>query len=142
MARILELSETELYFADKWRRGPYSPRNELLALSTLLAALSALAGNGGAALESAVAARLDSLGQSSSGAGRPQEAKPAGGAAEALVAWAAARGVESHVSPAVFEGTGRGVAASVDLPRGETAVCVPVELLLSARTALASEICC
>ena len=60
-------------------------------------------------------------------------------AAVALLEWARARGLETSLRPATFEGGLRGLAAAEALPAGAVALSLPADLLITYETARRSD---
>eukprot|EP00897_Mesotaenium_endlicherianum_P002151 jgi/Mesen1/1964/ME000147S01051 len=141
-ARILELTETELYFLEEAEGGPHSPRNEAQALFVVLSAIrQQLPADHPAAAswQASLQSTLDSLGASEEG--RDSVGEVCTGEAELrLCEWAKEQGICSSVVPADFVTTGRGAAAAQAMAAGDVVVRVPERLLLCSRTALASDI--
>ena len=159
-ARVASLDADELYFLedDQSLQEAVSPRNEAAALALLLEVLRDAAGASATpgatrrlcadALRvcspadadsvstlAALRAHCDALPCSDAAVGAA-----APGAAPAAAAWAAQRGVLSHVRAAVFEGDLRGAAAVDDISAGEPVVAVPLDALVTQRAAFAAPV--
>ena len=156
-ARVASLDADELYFLedDQSLQEAVSPRNEAAALALLLDVLRDAAGASaapsaqaqpapdalrvcspagaeGVATLAALSAHCDALPCSDAAVGVD--------APSAAAAWAAQRGVVSHVRAAVFEGGLRGAAAVDDIPAGEPVVAVPLDALITPHAAFAAPV--
>ena len=159
-ARVASLDADELYFLEDEQslQEAVSPRNEAAALALLLDVLRngagasvtrtatrrlcadalhacAPTGSHSVATLAALRAHCDALPCSDAAVGAD-----AAVAATAAAAWAAQRGVVSHVRAAVFEGGLRGAAAVDDIPAGEPVVAVPLDALITPRVAFAAPV--
>lgn len=135
-ARILNLDEVELYFVAEDDNGPFSPRNELESLNSILSVINfLLPGSGVDELEALQVLRNNTVGRIKSiGAQVSEEMvveKCDTDAEKLLLKWGESHGVRTKLNVAYFEGAGRGAIASEYISTGETALEIPVSLIIS-----------
>uniref|UniRef100_A0A6V7QRL5 SET domain-containing protein n=1 Tax=Ananas comosus var. bracteatus TaxID=296719 RepID=A0A6V7QRL5_ANACO len=135
-ARLLYMHELELYFAEDDDFGPFSSRNELESLNSVLNIIhSVLATASGDAiellqvLETATIGMIKSLGMENKVEMIAMNFN--GDAEDSLLKWGESHGVKTKLKVAFFEGAGRGTVASEDLSIGDVALEVPESLIIS-----------
>ncbi|ONK70536.1 uncharacterized protein A4U43_C05F34730 [Asparagus officinalis] len=134
-ARILYLDEVELYFMEDDDYGPFSCRNELESLNTILLMISSLiscAKPDGLEvlqiLQNATVAMINSVGAKYTDY---MVAKDFPVDAKELLKWGDSCGIRTKLKIAYFEEAGRGAVASEDIKIGDIALEVPESLIIS-----------
>ncbi|XP_078443072.1 SET domain-containing protein isoform X2 [Wolffia australiana] len=135
-ARILLLDESEIYFVEDEDIGPFTPRNEIESLNSVLSAidLSLDGSKGGLAglLQFLRKATCDLLGKIEAQCDDYKiSGEPNSNAEEMLLKWGKELGVKSKLRICHFEGTGRGAVASQYLEVGSTALEIPSSLIIN-----------
>ncbi|KAM0933786.1 putative methyltransferase chromatin remodeling SET family [Dioscorea sansibarensis] len=135
-ARVVHLNEIELYFAEDDNSGPFSPRNELESLGTVLQIVKSAILNAKAERVQVLKVLLDQTEDmfNAVGAGNIVEMisdRFDSSAEDLLVKWGQTHGVETKLRIAYFEGAGRGAVAIEDLSIGDTALEIPESLIVS-----------
>ncbi|XP_077238307.1 SET domain-containing protein isoform X2 [Tasmannia lanceolata] len=134
-ARILHLDETELYFVGDDEFGPFSPKNELESLNSVLSVINLLLPSITddrvqvlQELHDATVDMIKSLGGKNI-ANKIIE-KCTSDAEELLLQWGKDHGVRSKLQITYFEGAGRGAVAVADINIGDTALEIPESIII------------
>ncbi|KAL6001971.1 hypothetical protein ACLOJK_040535 [Asimina triloba] len=133
--RILNMDETEIYFAGVDAVGPFSQRNELESLNSILSVIMSAFPcviNGGMELLQLLRNKtmdmIKSLGENNIN-GRMIE-KYNSGPEELLLQWGKDHGVRTKLEIAHFEVGGRGAVAAENMDVGDTALEIPESLII------------
>nr|CAD1840262.1 unnamed protein product [Ananas comosus var. bracteatus] len=135
-ARLLYMHELELYFAEDDDFGPFSSRNELESLNSVLNIIHSVLATASVdaiqvlqVLETATIGMIKSLGMENKVEMIAMNFN--GDAEDSLLKWGESHGVKTKLKVAFFEGAGRGTVASEDLSIGVVALEVPESLIIS-----------
>ncbi|TKY54577.1 SET domain-containing protein 4 [Spatholobus suberectus] len=140
IARIIQLNELELYFAEDdvcTSMEFYSPRNELEALNSIvlltdisLSSCTHLHSNILQGLRQTILDLISDFGDKNSVKGVVEKDHSCD-QEEHLVEWGESNGVMTQLKIAYIEGAGRGAMARKDLKVGDIAVEIPVSIIIS-----------
>ncbi|KAK7265269.1 hypothetical protein RJT34_32887 [Clitoria ternatea] len=140
IARIIELNELELYFAEDNACSSvefYSPRNELEALNSIvflidisLSSCTNLHTNILQGLHQTVLALISDFGDKNSVNG-VIEKNHSCDLEDRMIEWGESNGVTTQLKIACVEGAGRGAVARKDLKVGDVALEIPVSIIIS-----------
>ncbi|KAL9325979.1 hypothetical protein ACSQ67_006624 [Phaseolus vulgaris] len=136
IARIIQLNEVELYFAEDDMEF-YSPRNELEALNSIvllidisLSSCSDLHTNILQGLRQTILDLISDSGDKNSVKGVVEKDHSCN-QEECLIEWGESNGVKTQLKIAYIEGAGRGAIARKDLKVGDIALEIPVSIIIS-----------
>ncbi|XP_014507638.1 uncharacterized protein LOC106767297 [Vigna radiata var. radiata] len=141
IARIIQLNELELYFAEEdicMSMEFYSLRNELEALNSIvlltdisLSRCSHLNKNILQGLRQTILDLITDLGVKNSVTGGVVQKDHSCDQEERLIEWGESNGVKTQLKIAYIEGAGRGAIARKDLNVGDIALEIPVSIIIS-----------
>ncbi|BAT76729.1 hypothetical protein VIGAN_01477900 [Vigna angularis var. angularis] len=141
IARIIQLNELELYFAEEdvcTSMEFYSPRNELEALNSIvlltdisLSSCSHLHTNILQGLRQTILDLITDVGDKNSVKGGVVQKDHSCDQEERLIEWGESNGVKTQLKIAYIEGAGRGAIARKDLKVGDIALEIPVSIIIS-----------
>ncbi|CAJ1941868.1 unnamed protein product [Sphenostylis stenocarpa] len=139
IARIIQLNELELYFAEDVCTSTefYSPRNELEALNSIvllidisLSSCTHLHTDILQRLRQTILDLISDLGEKNSVKGVVEKDHSCD-QEERLIEWGESNGVMTQLKIAYIEGAGRGAIARKDLKVGDIALDIPVSIIIS-----------
>ncbi|PKA48699.1 Ribulose-1,5 bisphosphate carboxylase/oxygenase large subunit N-methyltransferase, chloroplastic [Apostasia shenzhenica] len=135
-ARILYLNEVEIYFIEDDDFGPFSPRNELQSLNSLLAMLVPLLSNAKPEelealheLQKETISMINKFSDQNIDEVIIEEFDTT--VEELLLKWGESHGAKSKVKIAYFDGVGRGAVAAEDIEIGESVLEIPETIIIS-----------
>ncbi|KAK2358786.1 ribulose-1,5 bisphosphate carboxylase/oxygenase large subunit N-methyltransferase, chloroplastic [Trifolium repens] len=146
IARIIQLNELELYFAeDDASVEFYSPRNELEALNSIVLLTDKLLSscqhshtNILQGLRQTILDLISAFGDQNNLKGVPEKYHSCE-KEEHLIEWGKSHGVKTQLKIAYVEGAGRGMIAEKDLKVGDIALEIPVSIIISEELVLETE---
>ncbi|KOM57321.1 hypothetical protein LR48_Vigan11g035400 [Vigna angularis] len=152
IARIIQLNELELYFAEEdvcTSMEFYSPRNELEALNSIvlltdisLSSCSHLHTNILQGLRQTILDLITDVGDKNSVKGGVVQKDHSCDQEERLIEWGESNGVKTQLKIAYIEGAGRGAIARKDLKVGDIALEIPVSIIISEELIHETEMVC